>query len=89
MTARKPPLDALPFWPRLLTLTQAAAYCGVSPNFFAANVAVSATKIGGAKLYDRHALDRWIDALGHGTVDAHSIWLERLDDHHPTSRSGR
>lgn len=89
MTARKPQFADLPNWPRLLTQAQAAAYCGVSPNFFAANVAIQATQIGGLKLYDRHALDRWIDALGHGTVDAHSIWLERLDADHPSTRSSR
>lgn len=79
MTARKPEIERLPFWPRLLSREQAASYCGVSPNFFDAHVAIPATMIGTRKLYDRHALDRWIDALSDGTINSSSIWLDKLD----------
>lgn len=48
--------------PRLLTVEQAAAYCNVGRDNFAARVGVSPIRaFGNRVLYDRHALDRWLD----------------------------
>lgn len=48
--------------PRLLTPAQAAAYCGVGRENFETRVGVPPLRIFGARtLYDRVALDRWLD----------------------------
>jgi hypothetical protein len=48
--------------PRLLTTEQAAAYCGIGRENFEARVGINPLKIFGArKLWDRVALDRWLD----------------------------
>jgi hypothetical protein len=48
--------------PRLLTPDQAAAYCGVGRENFEARVGVPPLQLFGARrLYDRIALDRWLD----------------------------
>jgi hypothetical protein len=48
--------------PRLLNTEQAAAYCGVSRELFEQRVGVQPLKLFGNRvLYDRVALDRWLD----------------------------
>lgn len=48
--------------PRLLSRDEAAAYCGVSPNMFEEHVGVPAFKgFGSRRLWDRIALDLWLD----------------------------
>lgn len=48
--------------PRLLSRDEAAAYCGVSPNMFEEHVGVPSIKAFGARrLWDRIALDLWLD----------------------------
>jgi hypothetical protein len=49
--------------PRLLSRDLAAAYCGVSPNHFEEYIAaeVPAVRIGRRSLWDRRAIDRWLD----------------------------
>jgi hypothetical protein len=52
--------------PRLLTKSQAAAYCGVSASTFRSICPVQAIALGaGIRLerYDIQALDQWIDRL--------------------------
>jgi len=52
--------------PRLLTKSQAAAYCGVSASTFRSVCPVRAIALGvGVRMerYDIHALDQWIDRL--------------------------
>ena len=56
--------DRLPsgMTPRLLTAEQAAAYCNVGRENFEARVGVPPLRLFGARtLYDRVALDRWLD----------------------------
>ncbi|MGH8248260.1 MAG: hypothetical protein ACREUU_17700 [Gammaproteobacteria bacterium] len=75
-------LAALPDWPRLLSRPVAAAYCGVTAEFFEAQCPVPAIRLGSRKLWDRPAIDRWIDGLG-GTVpnqDSNLRYLEALDN---------
>lgn len=58
--------DRLPrgMTPRLLTAEQAAAYCGVGRENFEARVGVRPVKVFGNRvLYDRVALDRWLDQV--------------------------
>lgn len=48
--------------PRLLSLRQAAAYCGVSAPTFQSHVPVMPIeKLGRRLLWDRRALDAWLD----------------------------
>lgn len=50
--------------PRLLSRRDAAAYCGVSTGLFEQAVAVPPLRcFGSKKLWDRHALDRWLDHI--------------------------
>jgi hypothetical protein len=73
MTARRPDPSALPGWPRLLSLDLAAAYCGLSPNAFAADIGtlwpgpIEGTR---RKLWDRLALDQAIDSLPGAAVQS-------------------
>lgn len=63
MTARRHDLIGLPDWPRLLSAEQAAAYLGVTAPTFAAKCPVKPCRLFGSRtLYDRKALDRWVDA---------------------------
>lgn len=48
-------------WPRLMPREVAAEYCGVSANHFLAHVQVPPRMLGAKKLWDRKALDAWID----------------------------
>ena len=63
MTARTEDLDHLPYWPRLLSREQAAAYMGMAPGTFSARVPIKPLSIGCRKLWDRLVLDTWVDAL--------------------------
>lgn len=67
--------------PRLLTAEQAAAYCGVGRDNFEARVGVSPLRCFGNRiLYDRVALDRWLDQQsGLAIVEAErEDWLKHL-----------
>lgn len=69
-------------WPRGLRLDQAAEYVGVSAHTFDRHVPLNPISIGGAKVYDRKALDLWMDKQS-GLVPADPLavdWLRRLDD---------
>lgn len=75
--------DRLPrgMTPRLLTPEQAAAYCGVGRDNFEARVGVPPLKcFGNRVLYDRVALDRWLDEQsGVALVEAErGDWLKLL-----------
>lgn len=69
--------------PRLLTAEQAAAYCGVGRESFEKRVGVAPLKSFGSHktLYDRVALDHWLDQesglrRADGTTGIN--WSERL-----------
>lgn len=50
--------------PRLLTARQAAAYCGVAEECFEQNCGLPPIRVfGNRKLWDRKALDRWLDGV--------------------------
>lgn len=72
MTARpKPPIGALPYWPRLLDADQAAAYVGLGKNSFLgqveAGIFAAPVRLGKRALWDRLQIDRDVDRLGgHG-----------------------
>lgn len=63
MTARRADLVGLPYWPRLMSAEQAAAYLGISQPTFVERVRIAPCKIGSRALFDRAALDRWVDGL--------------------------
>lgn len=65
--------------PRLLNRIEAARYCGISVNHFLTHVPVAPRSIGAKKLWDRKAIDRWLDDGpdgGDGGLSAEE-WLER------------
>lgn len=67
--------------PRLLTLNEAALYCGVSVPTFRNRCPIRPVALGpGTKLqrYDRQTLDQWIDDLGKGQLEKMD-WLAELD----------
>lgn len=65
MTSPRLKPEQLPDWPRRMSLSLAAAYCGVSPNVFTARVRETAypkpVRIGGLKVWDRKLLDEALD----------------------------
>jgi len=66
--------------PRLLSRQAAAAYCGVSPGVFEANVPVPPVRVGHQKRWDRAALDAWLDRQsGLGTIAFPEDGEERWD----------
>lgn len=68
--------------PRLLSREEAATYCGVSPHHFEDTIgkAVSPIQVGRRVLWDREAIDRWIDRACEDGNDARPLSLaERLN----------
>jgi len=62
MTERRPALDRLPDWPRMMSRSVAAAYCGVSPNMIGKVYGVEPVRLNARRaLYDRRDLDAAID----------------------------
>ena len=62
----------------MLDRQDAAEYCGVSVNHFLAHCPVDPTSIGTKKLWDRKAIDAWLDGPGGGgDTPTAEEWLER------------
>jgi hypothetical protein len=72
-------------WPRLMTRERAAAYLDISVAQFMALIAsrFPPVSIASRKLWDREALDRWLDDRDQEADN----WLRAFDDDHP--RQGR
>jgi hypothetical protein len=51
---------------RLLTLEEAAAYCGIPTRNFRKHIGIAPVKLGPNELWDRQRLDAHIDALQGG-----------------------
>lgn len=69
--------------PRLLSQAEAAAYCGIGVELLKAECPVIPIKIRSRVLYDRQALDRWIDARAVTTPESgQKHWLGQLDNAH-------
>ncbi len=85
MTAPTVTPDRLPpgITPRLLTADQAAAYCGVGRENFEARVGVPPLRVFGSRiLYDRRALDRWLDrqsGIAEAQADDGVDWAKALE----------
>jgi hypothetical protein len=65
-------------WPRLMSAERCAAYCDVSRATFLMKIAPrlgSPVLIGTRKLYDRAALDKWLDERAAADPD----WLKDFD----------
>lgn len=76
MTAA-PDMSRLPDWPRMLALPDAAAYVGISENTFKERVPVRPIRFGRRVLYDRLAIDEYLDTLtGRSTGTG---WAEQCD----------
>jgi hypothetical protein len=72
--SRKPPEQ------RLLSLEEAANYCGVSIGLFKERFTITPIAVGRRRLYDRHDLDRFIDSLKGAAPASASDWLDRFDE---------
>lgn len=72
--------------PRLLSRELAAAYCGLSLPTFESECPVSPIRIRSRVLYDRAAIDRWLDSLSPAAVNPANNWLDRMD--HADARAG-
>jgi hypothetical protein len=71
--------------PRLLTLKEAAFYCGISAPTFIAVCPVPAVSLGPNKRlnrYDVRLLDNWIDALRAKNASQEKDWLAVLEENH-------
>jgi len=69
--------------PRLLTRAEAAKYCSVSVETFAAHCPVRPVAFGPGKRLERYdivALDNWIDLLNGGIISPAKNWLAVLED---------
>ncbi|PDT85780.1 hypothetical protein [Sinorhizobium sp. BJ1] len=65
---------------RMLSLKEAAQYCGLPVKRFAAQRAVPPIAMPtGDELYDIRDLDEWLDALKHGATDSDDDILGRLE----------
>jgi hypothetical protein len=75
---------------RLLNIEDAAAYCGVSPALFERHVRVLPLRIGRRKLWDRRAIDIWIDRQQENPSSfAPDDWLRKLDEHEERQKDKR
>lgn len=74
----------LPLEPRLLSRELAASYCGVSVPTFEGACPVIPVKIRNRILYDRVAIDLWLDSFAPGLPESRSLEdrLRALDDAH-------
>ena len=70
-------LENFPDWPRLMSIETAAAYTSVSPGHFQKHVQVQPIKLGKRVLYDRAAIDRFIDTLAGRVSDMN--WAETCE----------
>lgn len=72
MTVAKLQPHQLPHWPRLLAQPLAAAYVGISEGLFCVGVNSGLwpqpLTIHSRKVWDRAALDRRVDAIGHAPL---------------------
>lgn len=78
MTTRPDP-KKMPDWPRLMAIGLAALYLGVPRDRFRATVPVAGLKIGSGEMWDRQALDAWVDSLSQPEQHMRKGWLEKLD----------
>ncbi len=76
----KPKLVDMPYWPRLLSVEEAAAYVGVSVNTFVQNVGETWPKpirFGRRKLFDRASIDRAVDVLSKSSPNSPAEAIRR------------
>lgn len=67
--------------PRLLTVQDAAGYCGLSVRAFTKDMPVPAVKIGSVRRWDKAALDAYIDGLsGCSTTQKPIDWYDRAQN---------
>lgn len=69
---RKLSASEMPNWPAAMQQKMAAAYCGLSVDYFVASCPIEPIKIfkqgeksTGTKRYIKTALDRWLNSLDH------------------------
>ena len=68
--------------PRLLTKSQAAAYCGLAPETFTVTCPVTPISLGvGVRMrrYDLHEIDKWIDGFKQGKAENKSVLQQILE----------
>lgn len=64
---------------RMLSLKEAAEYCGVSPKRFSIEIGVAPLDMpGGQRLYDIRDLDQFLDNLKAGATESYEDIIGRL-----------
>lgn len=64
--------------PRLLTLRDAAEYCGMPVRNFKRHIGIAPVKLGPHELWDRAMLDAYIDALQGKNSTAGVDWADAI-----------
>lgn len=59
---------------RMLTVEDAADYCGLSVNSFKAYVKIPPVNFGRSVRYDRKALDEWLDGFRQSPTPRRPVW---------------
>ncbi|MEH6477840.1 MAG: hypothetical protein V7727_19270 [Sneathiella sp.] len=72
---RRLELTQLPDWPRLMSLSTAAAYCDMSEPHFKKHFQVTPLQFGKRNLYDKTAIDKILNGSQSATD-----WTEKLND---------
>ena len=68
-----------PPYKRLLTIAEAAAYCGICVATFKAHLRISPVHIGKAQRYDVRDIDKWINSKSNTGPKSDDDWLEGLE----------
>jgi hypothetical protein len=84
MVAKVADMAHLPGWPRLMSADQAAAYLSMSPEHMRKTVPVEPDHYGKRVLYDRAALDKYLDDRNAGAVS--DDWTDKFNGDDQTKR---
>ncbi|WP_417733143.1 helix-turn-helix domain-containing protein [Rosistilla oblonga] len=77
MVAKVTDLAPLPNWPRLMSPDQAAAYLGMTAETMRKYIPVEPSPYGKRVLYDRAAIDKYLDDVNAGI--ASDDWVGKFD----------
>lgn len=84
MVAKVADMAPLPDWPRLMSPDQAAAYLGMTPETMRKYIPVSPSAYGKRVLFDRAALDKYLDDVNAGNISGD--WTDKFNGNDQTER---
>lgn len=68
-----------PTLPRLMKLKEAAEYCGLPARNFRKHISVAPVRLGPHELWDKRALDAYIDILQGVSIDPVKDWSDAVE----------